>query len=151
MKQTISAAPLKLFVIAICLFFASGITGQTVITTHVNPDTVRPGELVEITYAIENGDGLFVPPDLMGIPVVSGPNISSSFTFQNGQKSSSQKHTYILRPMSEGILIVPGASYIENGKEEKIGQMTIIVTGSSRISVDHPNSSVFKQRERKKV
>jgi hypothetical protein len=71
---------------------------QPSIKVEVSADTIPVGEIVEVTYTIENGDGEFEAPDFNGLPVISGPNTSSSFVYQNGKMSSSQSYTYLFRP-----------------------------------------------------
>lgn len=96
----------------LCLFGLS-LQGfaQISVRVEVSADTVAPGEMVQLMYTIENGDGRFEPPDLTGVPVISGPNTSSSFLIENGRKSTSQTYSYILRPEMKGKISVPPAAF----------------------------------------
>ncbi|MEO5905298.1 MAG: BatD family protein [Saprospiraceae bacterium] len=100
---------------------------QPIIKVEVSADTVTIGEFVEITYTIENGEGKFEAPDFTGLPVVSGPNTSSSYMIANGKKSSNQSYSYILRPMEEAILEIPAGLYVENEIKQPVNGLTIVV------------------------
>lgn len=121
------------FIILIC--FISGISfSQATIKVEVSADTIAIGDMVEITYSIENGDGKFEAPDFTGLPVVSGPNTSTSFMIANGKKSSSQSYSYILRPIEETILKIPAGSYTENELKQPIDGLTIVVLSKDKIN-----------------
>lgn len=118
------------FIFLLCTLAAST---QSTIKVELSADTVAIGELVEIIYSIENGEGKFEAPDFTGLPVVSGPNTSTSFMIANGKKSSSQSYSYILRPMEETILEVPAGSYVENELKQPIDGLTIVVLPKDKI------------------
>ena len=131
---------------------ANAIIAQATIKVEVSSDTVRVGEVVELKYTFENGEGQFTPPDMSGLPIISGPNVSSSFMIVNGKKSSSQSYTYIFRPDAEGEIIVPKSSYTENGKSEAIESILIPVTSSIPDSPSKSTSANSSKiiREKKK-
>ncbi len=121
------------FIILIC--FISGISfSQATIKVEVSADTIAIGDMVEITYSIENGDGKFEAPDFTDLPVVSGPNTSTSLMIANGKKSSSQSYSYILRPIEETILKIPAGSYTENELKQPIDGLTIVVLSKDKIN-----------------
>jgi hypothetical protein len=127
---------------------------QPVIKVEVSADTVGVGQFVEITYTIENGDGTFEPPDMSGLPVISGPNSSTSMMYQNGKMSSSQSYSYVLRPEEEGKILVPPARYADKTGTIEVMANDIVVNkygprGALKKSV--PESSPVKPvREKKK-
>ena len=129
--------------------------GQVGLKVEVSADTVQPGELVKVTYTIENGDGRFESPDVNGLPLVSGPNISSSFVIENGKKSSSQSYSYIFRPETEGEIFIPEAKYTEDENVQTIEPVTIVVSSehdaypSKEKSKESKNSKAI--REKKKI
>ncbi|MEO6130620.1 MAG: BatD family protein [Saprospiraceae bacterium] len=100
---------------------------QPTVKVEVSADTINPGDLVEVTYTIQNGEGQFVAPDFKNVPVVSGPNTSSSFMIANGQKTSSQSYSYILKAKDEGKIIIPEAYFRHRGNSLKIDKVEIIV------------------------
>jgi hypothetical protein len=100
---------------------------QVGVKVEVSADTVAIGEVVEVTYTIENGDGKFKAPDFANLPVIGGPNTSSSYIYQNGQMSSSQSYAYLLRPEEEGILKIPGGTYMDKGQTVQIDSVQVVV------------------------
>ena len=143
---------MKFLIIIAVMFFYGVLHSQPTLKVEVSADTVKPGQLVEITYTIENGEGQFEAPDFSLLPVVGGPNTSSSFMIQNGKKSSSQSYTYILRPEKEGVLIIPEAYFREKGHELKIDTVQIIVHDQSTTSAGQKQADkpVKTTREKKK-
>src|SRR5687768_6047360 len=124
-----------------CLLMTNLIYGQATIKVEVSSDTVRVGELVEVKYTFENGEGQFTSPDLTGLLLISGPNVSSSFMIANGKKSSSQTYTYIFRPVEEGQILLPQATYTENEKTEIIGSVLITVVTNTQSSPSKSTST----------
>ena len=128
-------------------------TAQATVKVEVSADTVMMGELVELTYTIENGHGKLIPPDLSSMPIVSGPNTASSMVYENGKMSSSQSYSYILRPDKAGQLIVPETQYLENGDTIRLEPITIVV--DKYVPVEPPGRTEKKSsggvvREKKK-
>ncbi|MDQ3017452.1 MAG: BatD family protein [Bacteroidota bacterium] len=122
---------MKYLLIAFFSCILSQVSAQATFTVEVSSDTVAVGELVEIKYTIENGEGRMEAPDMDQLPIVSGPNSSSSFMIQNGKKSSAMSYSYILKPMKEEVIEIPGASYIENGETMTIDPIQIVVMGDT--------------------
>jgi len=141
--------------IIIALLSAWNITAQPVVKVDVSSDTIELGATVEVTYTIENGEGQFEMPDMDKLPVVSGPNSSSSFMYQDGKMRSSQSYSFTLLAVEEGKIIVPAAAY-HTGKENlAINPVEITVMNEKQ----KPASSKKKQettkptttREKKKI
>lgn len=118
---------MKSFFILIVFIFSFHAYGQPTVKVEVSSDTVVIGEMVEIIYTIENGDGKLDIPDMRDLPVISGPNTSSSFIYQNGKMNSSQSYSFKLMPMEEGKLIIPEASYQTRGEALLIQPVEVIV------------------------
>src|SRR5688500_4064320 len=147
-------------IITIALIWVAGMmAAQVSIKVEVSADTIAAGETVEVIYSIDNGEGRFEPPDLTGLPLISGPNTSSSFMIQNGKKSSSQSYTYIFKPMEEGEIIIPEAYYDDGNQKLTFQQLEIIVFGSLDYKIDlipfefkspNDNSSAKSKREKRK-
>jgi hypothetical protein len=146
---------MKFIITFILAGIAQIVFSQAAIKVEVSADTVSPGELVKVTYTIENGEGKFNAPEISGLPLVSGPNISSSFMIQNGQKSSSQSYTYVFMPDQEGDIIIPEASYQENGENQSIEPVRITVTSKPNSKpiqgVKEQSNSSKLIREKKKI
>ena len=144
---------MKCLIIIGVMFLYGVMYSQPTVKVEVSADTINPGQLVEIIYTIENGEGKFEAPDLGVLPVVSGPNTSSSFMIQNGKKSSSQSYSYILQPVEEGVLLIPEAYFREKGHELKIDPVKIIVLNHSGTSAGKKQADkpVKATREKKKI
>jgi hypothetical protein len=119
---------MKFFLIIAFIHLSAHLMSQTELKVEVSTDTVTPGEIVQVVFTIENGDGRFEPPDMSALPLVSGPNSSSSFMIRNGIKSSSQSYTYIFLPVEEGKIKIPEAHYYEEDNKQAFEPITIVVT-----------------------
>ena len=118
---------MKIIVLSIIMFIGFHIKGQPLVKVEVSSDTIAVGEVVEVTYTIENAEGQFNMPDLKGLPIVSGPNSSSSFMYQNGKTSSYQSYSFSLLANEEGILLVPKTTYVVGKESTTIEPVTIVV------------------------
>jgi hypothetical protein len=113
--------------ILIALIFAWNVMAQPVVKVEVSSDTIEVGATVDVTYTIENGEGNFIMPDMDHLPLISGPNSSSSFIYQNGKMSSNQSYSFTLLAMEEGKLIIPKTVYKTGKTEMAINAVEIMV------------------------
>lgn len=145
---------MKPFFVFTAVLLTFVVKSQPTVKVEVSSDTISIGEIVEVTYTIENGEGNFNMPDLSDLPVVSGPNTSSSFSYMNGKKTSSQSYSFGLMGMVEGRMVIPKASY--NTKEDVVAIQPIEIMvlpemdqpAFSKNSTESPGSK--KIREKKK-
>ncbi len=121
----------KLILFLLCMAVA-WVQAQPVIKVEVSADTIFIGETVDVTYTIEGGEGNFLLPDLNDLPIISGPNSSSSFMYQNGKMSSSQSYSFTLLAVEAGKLTVPGTTYQTDKDKMAIEAVDIIVTSESK-------------------
>lgn len=110
---------------------------QPVVKVEVSSDTISIGELVEVTYTIENGEGKLLMPDISNLPVIRGPNTSSSFMYQNGKMSSNQSYSFTLMAMEAGTLVIPAATYQTGEEKLTINPVEVVVLATP----DAPSSS----------
>jgi hypothetical protein len=128
------------------LFFLAAISlsiaaeAQPVVKVELSSDTITIGQTMEVTYTIENGEGNFIMPDMNDLPVVSGPNSSSSFMYQNGKMSSNQSYSFTLLGMEPGKLVVPEAAYKTGNEVLAIHPVEIIVVAGDGQSVSPSKS-----------
>jgi acetaldehyde dehydrogenase (acetylating) len=130
------------------------IHAQPMVKVDVSSDTVALGETIEVTYTIENGEGKFIMPDMKDLPLISGPNSSSSYMYQNGKMSSTQSYSFVLLATEAGKLVVPGTIY-QTGKDKlTINPVEIIVLGEDGKAAAPKNkaeeSKIKATREKKK-
>ncbi len=125
------------------MMLAMWMHAQPMVKVEVNPDTVALGQTVEVTYTIENGEGKFIMPDMSKLPLISGPNSSSSYLYQNGKMSSTQSYSFVLLATDEGKIKLPGTTY-QTGKDTlEIKPVEIIVLGEG----DKPGSGKGKTED----
>jgi len=118
---------MKLIIYFISIFGFIEMQAQPSIKVEVSADTIPVGEVVEVIYTIENGDGEFEAPDFGKLPLVAGPSTSSSFVYQNGKMSSSQSYSYFFKPVEEGKMVIPEARYKSKTDTMKIQPIEVIV------------------------
>lgn len=125
---------------------------QPSVTVNVSADTVRPGEIIEVTYTVENGQGRLALPDMSGLPVVSGPNSSSSFIYQGGVTRSTQSYSFQLLAGEEGTIEIPATKYTDKDQVLDIRGVTITVSsvGDKSKSPAKPAAPPPVQREKRK-
>lgn len=129
-------------------------SAQPVIKVSVSADTVGVGDKVEVTYSIENGQGRLTLPDMSGVPVISGPNSSSSFIYQQGRMQSNQTYSFQLLAREEGVIRIPATTYRDKEQEVEIAGVNIVVSGAARqgpgIRAPEPPSPPATTREKRK-
>jgi hypothetical protein len=97
--------------ILICVLFPFVLPAQTQFTATVDERQVPVGEVFEIKFSLENGQGSnFRPPAFGEFNVVSGPNKMNSMTIVNGSSHSSEAYTYVLQAKKEGVFTIGSAS-----------------------------------------
>jgi hypothetical protein len=136
------------------MFFSLVASSQPVIKVEVSSDTIAIGDIVEVVYTIENGDGKFAIPDMAGLPVISGPNTSSSFMYQNGKQSSNQSFSFRLRPTKEGRLMIPATTYATQADPIVIQAVEIVVYNgwdrgaSPKVLTDTSSSKATREKKK---
>lgn len=92
----------------------------------VSKDTVSLDEGISVKFVIKNGNGDFQAPDFEHFELISGPNVSSSFSFINGESSQEMSYEYILRPVSLGVYVIAPAYLVS--KEVQLETQAIEIT-----------------------
>jgi hypothetical protein len=111
-----------LFCFVIQCLFSLPAFAQVRFRTVVPQHAMVPGESFQVQYILKNADKItdFSPPAFQGFRIVSGPNIYS------GDQSSSYKNVvFTIAAIKEGILKIPGATCLVNGKIQKSNDVTI--------------------------
>lgn len=112
----------------VLLFLSITSIAQVKFETLVSSNKVSVGERIKITYKLNASGEKFRGPKLSGFQVLSGPNQSSSMQWVNGKTSHSLSYSYIVAPVKEGELIIPGAEIQVNGKAYRSNNVSITVT-----------------------
>lgn len=127
---------------------------QPVVKVEVSSDTISIGELVEVTYTIENGEGKLLMPDISNLPVIRGPNTSSSFMYQNGKMSSNQSYSFTLMAMEAGTLVIPAATYQTGEEKLTINPVEVVVLAtpgapsSSKPATGKSSSTITREKRK---
>lgn len=153
-KQELKHKMKRLFFLPLLFLAIMAFGQQPMVKVEVSSDTISIGEMVEVTYTIENGEGKLIMPDMSKLPVVNGPNTSSSFMYQNGKMSSNQSYSFTLMAMEAGTLILPEATYQTGEKKLTINPVEVVVLSSpsapsSSKSVTEKPSSTSTREKRK--
>jgi len=121
-------------IIFIPLFFPILIHAQNVSVTAEGPGVVEVGEQFVISFIVNAKPSNFQAPDMKDFYVLSGPNqsTSSSFQFINGKTSQSMTvtFTYYLQATKTGTFIIPPAVVTVDKKDYTSNSLSIEIVGS---------------------
>ncbi len=93
-----------------CILLSHG-QGDPKFTVEVSTDSVLLGNYIHVSFRLENAKGTeFVAPVFEGFSVISGPNVSSSFSMMNGEVTQSVAYNYYLEPKDIGNFYISPAS-----------------------------------------
>jgi hypothetical protein len=85
------------------------------ITVETSVDTLYAGIPFKLRITLENHEGSLLPPEIVQLRIIGGPNQSSSFSMINGQVNQSSSFTYILLADEPGIYKLGKASTTGGG------------------------------------
>ena len=113
--------------------FPFALAAQVQFTASVDSKQVPVGEVFEIKFTLENGQGSgFRPPVFGEFNVASGPNKMNSMTIVNGNSRSSEAFIYVLQAKREGVFTIGPASIDVKGTTYKTGPLSISVVKGNR-------------------
>jgi len=114
----------------VALLFITSLCLSQQFTASVDRNKLATGEQFELTFMLEGAGGgnNFRPPQLNNFNILSGPNQSTNFSFNNGQSSSSVSYSYVLQARAEGKQTIGAATIQVNGKTFQTQPITIEVT-----------------------
>ncbi len=140
----------NLIIILLCLGTNFALHAQSdPIFTVVMPDTVPPDTRFEVSFVLKNGSGdNFEPPSFVGFKVLSGPNVSSSYSFINGKSSQEMSYNYILQAESTGTKTIDQAKiYIDNKAYKTTWAKIAVVEGYVMPRQKDPFNDFFNRRD----
>lgn len=124
-----------LFVLAILTGLLDDMIGQSVEFTASAKSSVQVGEQFRLVYMVNVQVDRFEGPDFEGFSMLSGPNQSTSQSYQfiNGKVSQSFQvsYTYYLQANQEGAFNINPAKIIAEGKTYESNSLTINVSQSN--------------------
>jgi len=122
------------FLCSLILLVSSFLNGQTSFFAVADAEKIRPGNLVEVSFILKNGEGEdFISPDFSNdFYILSGPNRGLSTVIQNGQMQREMSFSYTLQPKRNGKLTIRPARIKVKGKTLKSNSLTILVTSDGK-------------------
>lgn len=109
-------------------------------SVEISSDSILMGNYFQVKFSLENAQtNNFVAPDFEGFKVVSGPNMTSSFSMINGEVSQSMTYTYYLEPVDIGnYYIAPASVEVEDQFIETTPMEIIVVPNPDGIQQPTP-------------
>ena len=121
-----------LSIVALLALSLSTIQAQTATATLSGADTVRQGEMLQLTFAFEDVEpDDFKLPDLVGLTVVGGPSRQKSMRIVNGERSSASAFVYRVVAEQAGLAYVPEVTVLYKNEELKTEALSIFITEDS--------------------
>lgn len=110
-------------------------------TASLDRDTITLGEQATLSLKFEG----IQPQDAPALPAVAGLQFqyvgpSSSFSFINGQTSSSTTYNYIVAPQRDGEFVIPGLRVDVNGQQFSSSPLKLIASKANAPSAAAVNS-----------
>ena len=143
-----------IIILGLLLFWMLAASGQDVQVTSEAPRVVRVGEQFRITFTVNARPSSFNAPEIKDFYVMSGPNQSTSTSFQviNGRSSQSItiSYTYFLQATSPGKFTIDPATVIVDSKEYTSNLSEIEVVGDQQAAPaqqDQPSQSQQPSQE----
>lgn len=118
-----------LFIVALFAVSLSAIQAQSATATLSGADTVRQGEMLQLTFAFENVEAKdFELPDLVGLTPIGGPSRQTSMSIVNGKRSSASAFVYRVVAEQAGLGYVPEVVVMHEDEEIKTEALTVFIT-----------------------
>ncbi len=118
------------------LIFCYYADAQDVQFTADAPRVVEMGEQFRLTYTLNARPSSFNPPDISDFYIISGPNQSTSTSFQiiNGKSSQSitVTYTYYIQATTVGKFTIPPAIAVVDKKEYSSNPVSVEVVGEQK-------------------
>jgi hypothetical protein len=125
----------------ISVFLISLANAQEVkFSVTVDKDTVKMGQVIELSYTFENITGRFEPPPLADFELIGVPNHSTMMTLTLGRIHRTSTYTYNIRPKRSGQLIIESANLITEKETHQTDQIPIFVLSSADFFENNPKS-----------
>ncbi len=92
-------------------------------------------------------------PTFPGFEIISGPSTNSSISINNGEKTTSYKLLYTLKPSQPGVLKIPSAKFYLNGLpyQAKAFEINIIGKPLTKAEIDKREFTLFVEKTRKPI
>ena len=135
---------MKYFLLIISIFLTIDISAQTSLSVSISADTIGLEDAVKVSYKLSGAQEKIEILPWEGLQQVTGPNVSSSFSFVNGVSYKEYSESYILMPKYEGVIYIPSASVVIDGEPIETEPIELFV-------VAEPTYQKNKSLERKSI
>ena len=135
---------MKYFLLIISIFLTIDISAQTSLSVSISADTIGLEDAVKVSYKLSGAQEKIEILPWEGLQQVTGPNVSSSFSFVNGVSYKEYSESYILVPKYEGVIYIPSASVVIDGEPIETEPIELFV-------VAEPTYQKNKSLERKSI
>lgn len=105
----------RYYILSLLVLLSAHVFGQAKFIGTASKTIVGTGGQFEVSYTINTNADDFTPPNITGLHILSGPNVSNSFESINGQSSQSTTISYIIMAIKEGNFTIGPASVVANG------------------------------------
>lgn len=128
-------------------FLAARCTGQVKFTATITPDKIGKNEYVELKLIVENGEDVekIILPALKNFTIVGGPNRENGTSIINNIVKKYTALSYFIKPSTTGLLSIPPATAIVDGKKLMSNSTSLQVTNSAG---NNPAASPFTPIDR---
>lgn len=121
MKRMINKITFTLYFLHVCFL---GI-GQGSIRCELSTVQAGRGEVIEIRYEANDLDVKFSAPEIPNLPIVSGPNISTSMSYINGLSHRKIVYAYQFRAEGKEFMVLPPAHFLASDTTYTIPEIPI--------------------------
>ena len=118
---------IRYYMIVLLLLCTHQLFAQVKFTSSTSRTQVGTGETFEVTFSLNGNGSSFTAPDFGGFQVVSGPNVSSSYSSINGRTSVSNSYSFYLTTIKEGTYTIDPASIVVDGRRLQTSPLTVKV------------------------
>lgn len=134
--------------VLIMFFLMSWVQAQSRLEVRVSKNSLKIGEATQIDYIFNASGEDFTPPQFNYFRV-SGPMVSESQNYINGNYSAYQQYSYVIQATKSGKFIIPSASIYYKGKIYKSSPATIQVS-SLKMKNSNEEEKQYVQHEKPK-
>lgn len=132
-----------LFAVLVC---TQAIFAQVSFEATANKENIPLNDNVTIEFSMNSDGDNFVPPRFNDFTLLSGPNLSVSHSWINGQKSFKKSYSYILQPKRKGKISIGSASIVIDGETYKTQPLTVNIT--DEVARQDPRQRINQAQQR---
>ncbi len=124
---------------------------ESIFSVKVDKDTMGIDEILQIEFNMENIEGQFNLPPFEGFVILGGPNTMSSMNIINGQKTQKKSYSFLLKPRSEGQIIIEAATINNGDYTFKTDEIKIVVLDKTSGKNSHKIEKSYPVENQKNI